>query len=140
MRTVFSSLVAVSLLIHAAFGCCWHHLHETAGEGHSDFGQAIAAESEHGHADCPCGCNSHSGNAPHSPSKDRPHCQGICQYLPPQKTQLDTFSALAALDFAVVATTTIDVPTITTSNFALALAEPARPPVRLHLFQQLLLI
>lgn len=140
MRTVFSSLVAVSLLIHAAFGCCWHHLHEKGCDGHSDFGQASAAEAEHGHGDGLAGCESHNCNSPHSPEKSHPNCQGTCHYLPAQKTQLDSFSALAAFELAVVDAVAIDAPSQVMMSAAPALIAPAQPPVRLHLFQQLLLI
>ncbi len=140
MRSLFSSLVAVSLLIHAAFGCCWHHLHDRTCDHHSDSGPAFAAEAAHGQVDGLSECDSHNGKSPHSPDKGHSNCQGTCHYLPAQKTQLNSFSAFALCDLAVAATTIIDVPTLTTSNFTLALAEPAQPPVRLHLFQQLLLI
>jgi hypothetical protein len=140
MRSLFSSIVAVSLLVHAAFGCCWHHVHETAGTCGAETGHALAIESAHEHNDCLSGCESHNCTSPHSHGKDHANCQGVCQYLPVQKTQLDRVYTIASLDFALVTPVTIDVQTIALANIAPALTEPAQPPVRLHLFQQLLLI
>lgn len=138
MRIVFSSIVAVSLLIHAAFGCCWHHVHDAAkGAVCCD---SIACGCAREHAPQVGAGRSHTSELPHAPSNERPRCQGTCQYLPGQKTQLDTLSQLSLLDLAIVASATNDVAFAAVTHSELSLDGPAQPPLRLHLFHQILLI
>lgn len=138
MRAVFSSFVAVSLLVHAAFGCCWHHVHEAECEAkHCD---SVLVETTHPHALQFAGGHSHECDPSHSPAKERSHCHGACQYLPGQKVQLEKFSPLITLELAIAAPAIIDAQIAAKVIGGLSLDAPAQPPLRLHLFHQILLI
>lgn len=131
MRALFSSLVATSLLIHAAIGCCWHHAHVDGCCEDVQFEQA--ADVDVGHS-----CDQHDGHS-HGPCKD--HCQGTCHYLPVQKTQVDTQMAHSPFDFfTAVVHRVCDVQLVVQHHAECTHESAAGPPVRLHLFQQLLLI
>src|SRR6476646_8390677 len=95
MRTVFSSLLCASLLIHAMLGCCWHDLHDAPAREASL--PALAAD-----ANC---CHDHDattdGNAPHAPCKGHPNCHGLCSYLPVQKTSFGKCVDHVLIDFTV---------------------------------------
>jgi|SRR3954471_8736468 hypothetical protein len=124
MRSVFSSFVAASLLIHAAIGCCWHHPHND--DTCCDDSQT--SQSDHGQ----------SGDHSHAPCKD--HCHGTCHYLPVQKTQLDRITIHTLLDFAAVVPAACEVPFAAQLRTGRTHLSAAEPPVRLHLFHQILLI
>ncbi|HEX4413249.1 MAG TPA: hypothetical protein VH107_06445 [Lacipirellulaceae bacterium] len=130
MRALLSSLVAMSLLIHAAIGCCWHHVHTDSCCEDSRFEQSTDSDGDHP-------CDQHDGHS-HGPCKD--HCQGTCHYLPVQKTQIDTQVALSPFDFFAIAPPTCDVQLFVQHHAECTHESAAGPPVRLHLFQQLLLI
>jgi hypothetical protein len=133
MRIFFSSLVAASLLIHAVLGCCWHHAQDLSGCGDTVAEQAVDAgccHHDHGDQD--------HGQPSHAPCKG--HCQGLCTYLPVQKTQLDHQQLHAALDFAIIAPATGDAQIAAGFCLARAHETAAQPPLRLHLFHQILLI
>jgi hypothetical protein len=136
MRTVFCSLLSASLLIHALLGCCWHDVHE-----------AVACDGPHSVADADddCDCDhdhdaAQGGHNSHAPCKGHPNCHGLCTYLPVQKSQLSQCLDYVLIDFAV------DVKAaggsqLTAQSFALCeSATCASPPVRLHLYHQILLI
>src|SRR5436189_2369883 len=82
MRTVFSSLLCASLLIHAVLGCCWHDKHDEAGHN----GATASAEADS------CCDHDHDaatdGHGPHAPCKGHPNCHGLCNYLPVQKASV----------------------------------------------------
>jgi hypothetical protein len=134
MRPFFSFLVAASLLIHAMLGCCCHHAHAEA--DCDDSWPSLAAES-----DC---CNDHAntpdGHTSDGPCKDHSHCRGLCNYLPVQKTQIGKGLSLVPSDVVAVD------PVARVSQradhiFIARTCELApEPPVRLHLFHQILLI
>lgn len=135
MRAVFSSTVAVSLLIHAVMGCCWHQAREAASGDESPV--ALAADigcCRHHHAHAP------QGQPSHSPCNGKSNCHGLCTYLPPQKTQIDRLQSHVPIDFAAIAPAMID-----SQVAALRVMERTRelapePPLRLHLLNQILLI
>ena len=129
MRALFSSLVATSLLIHAAIGCCWHHAHVDTCCDDSQVEQPVDADGHH---------HGEQGDHSHGPCKD--HCQGTCHYLPVQKAQVDTLVLHTPLDFAAVVPATCDVHVVALLHADRTHESAAEPPVRLHLFQQLLLI
>lgn len=134
MRTLFSSLLAASLLIHAAIGCCWHHAHESACGDESPLASAAEADYDHHHGD------SADGHRSHGPCKDQSHCHGMCNYLPAQKSQIDKSRVHVALDFAA---STKDVCRAQVAPLCVAEGSQefcSRPPLRLHLFYQILLI
>lgn len=137
MRIIFASLVAASLLIHAVIGCCWHHAQDEA-----SCCNEVAAEQavdagccHHDHGDR---SSQEHGQPSHAPCKS--HCQGLCTYLPVQKSQLDHQQLQAALDFAIIAPATGDAQMAAGFCFARAHETSAEPPLRLHLFYQILLI
>jgi hypothetical protein len=125
MRAVFSSLVAASLLIHAAIGCCWHHPHNDDDTCCDDSQTGSHHDSEQG---------GHS----HGPCKD--HCQGTCHYLPVQKSQVDKITVHSLLDFAAIVPATCEVPFASQLRASRTHESAAEPPVRLHLLHQILLI
>ncbi len=129
MRTLFSSLVATSLLIHAAIGCCWHHTHVEICCDDSQLEQPVDADGHH---------HGEQGDHSHGPCKD--HCHGTCHYLPVQKAQVDPLIPHTPLDFAAVVPATCDVHVVALLHADRTYESAAAPPVRLHLFQQLLLI
>jgi len=133
MRICFSSLLCASLLIHAALGCCWHDLHDAAAFGGSL--PSLAAD-----ADC---CDDHDastdGHGPHAPCKGHPNCHGLCHYLPVQKTSFGQCLDRVVIDFAVDAQATTG-SQVSALSFAPGTCEFCPPPVRLHLFHQILLI
>jgi hypothetical protein len=137
MRIFFSNLVAVSLLLHALMGCCWHQDDTLqAGCGHLASGE-IKGDCHH-HDEC---CDEETGGpSSESPCDGHSHCHGVCTYLPVQKTQLDGGLLDAPLDFAVCLSAMCDAHV--SMSFALVADHDtvAGPPVRLHLFHQLLLI
>jgi hypothetical protein len=133
MRAVFCNLLSAALLIHAMFGCCWHDAHE-----------AIAGEASHGlleAADC---CHEHDGVAdghgPDAPCKGHPHCHGLCNYLPAQKSQVDKCLDHGAVDFAIDAKAACGSQISALSLAPATHATGPTQPVRLHLFHQILLI
>jgi hypothetical protein len=135
MRALFSSLVACSLLIHAALGCSWHHEHDGL--------CSQEAASEHAVAKC---CHHHDGpqeqhdQPSHSPCDGHSHCQGLCSYLPVQKSQLDSDYHSVLLDFAAIAPALCDVQVSGLVCFERSHETAAGPPLRLHLYHQILLI
>jgi len=133
MRTVFSSLVAVSLLMHAALGCCWHHKHDqSCGEEHA--AAQFCNDGGHLHDD---GCD-HSQPI-HEPCSGQ-HCLGVCTYLPIQKTQLDDLKLHLPLDFAIIAPVVCNAQVVAVYASAGDCESVAGPPMRLHLWHQILLI
>lgn len=134
MRAVFSSLVAASLLIHAAIGCCWHHAHD-AECGNEACAEQTASTDGGQHDDC----DSSSGHGDHhAPCKG--HCEGTCHYLSVQKTQVEVIAPHLPLDFAAVIPATCDVHVAALVHAERSYESVAEPPLRLHLLHQILLI
>ena len=133
MRAAFSSLVSASLLIHAVLGCCWHHAHA---------GELLSSESVAGEPrDC---CHHGAAPAEHpspSPCNDGPHCEGICTYLPAPKSLIDMSQFLALSDFAAILSVASDLP-LSAMPAVERFVDPRgfKPPLRLHLLHQHLLI
>jgi len=130
MRAIFSSLVAASLLIHAAFGCCHHQAHR------------IAAAEDHvacSHGDHHDDCCEHHGQPSDEPCEGQ-HCHGVCNYLPVQKSQLDDLKVELPLDFVAMLPAACEVRVVALHNGVCAVDSNAGPPVRLHLLHQILLI
>jgi hypothetical protein len=134
MRTVFCSLLCASLLIHAVLGCCWHDMHDaTACDGSLS---SLAADA--------CCVQDHDaatdGNGSHAPCKGHPNCHGLCHYLPVQKTNFGKCFDYVLIDFAVDAHATSG-SHVSALSFAPGTCEFCPPPpIRLHLFHQILLI
>lgn len=135
MRAVFSSLMAAALLIHAVMGCCWHNAHDRM-----CFNGAIGALA----ANCDCCHHDREGASPqspsHNPSHDKSNCQGLCTYLPPQQTQVDTLESHVPVDFAAIVPATCDAQVAAVFCTVRTHETAAEPPLRLHLLHQILLI
>jgi hypothetical protein len=80
------------------------------------------------------------GHGPHAPCKGHPNCHGLCNYLPVQKSSFGKCLDHVVIDFAVDAHAASG-----SQGSALSYAPgtcefcPA-PPIRLHLYHQILLI
>ena len=134
MCATFFSILASSLIIHAVLGCCWHHAHEAAECNESPLTLAQATGCEHDHGD------SEDEHQPRGPFKSRSHCHGICSYLPAHKTQVDKDQSVALLDFAAEAGELARSQAVAQPFAAGNGAFGAPPPLRLHLYHQILLI
>lgn len=95
-------------------------------------------------ADADC-CHDHDGptggHESHAPCKGHPNCHGLCSYLPVQKTSFGKcLDHHVVIDFAVDAHAAAG-SHVSALSFAPGTCEfcPA-PPIRLHLFHQILLI
>jgi hypothetical protein len=133
MRALLAGLTALVLFIHAASGCCWHHHHE--GEAHGGTpGTATAHCDHHRHG------NEHHGQ-PHGPCKSGSKCQGVCTYLPVQRTQLNAPQLVVALDLVGdAAVAGCGAQRTSTSWARVCCPSDLRPPLRLHLLHQVLVI
>src|SRR5215208_6103702 len=134
MRTVFSSLLCASLLVHALLGCCWHDVHDADGPG-------VSLVSLGTDANC---CHDHDGTADGSgskaPCKGHPNCHGLCNYLPVQKTSFGDCLEHVVIDIALDSSAVAD-SHVSALSFAVRTCEfSPSPPMRLHLFHQILLI
>ncbi len=134
MQAVLSNLLAGLLFIHAVLGCCWHSTHVCA------LASPPEATSEHvcGHRHA-C-CHHDQPAAPADPCECRVECQGICTFLPPQKTQLDLTQIVAPVEFLAVSPMIDAVADATTRGEQSCSHIPWQPPQRLHLMIQILLI
>ncbi len=131
MRRVFFSAVAVSLVGHALFGCCAHHIVDL-----NDLRNVLAD------SDC---CHHNDGETsqnhnPQCPCKDHSQCRGLCMYLPGPRVDLGSLKSLVQIDLAAVIPAVFDSQVATLIGMEQARQLNAEPPLRLHLFQQILLI
>ena len=148
MHAAISSLIAASLLLHAALGCCRHHAHEGLGctpgvwnraaetgaccHEHDDPAAGDAGEYANGNSD---------EHAPAAPCRGDSTCQGVCTYLPPQKSQLQLPLFPTLLAFVPTPCVLAETSQRTSPAWLDALfCTGAAPHVRLHLAQSVLLI
>jgi hypothetical protein len=137
MRALFSSLVACALLMHAAVGCGWHHKHDAIGDNAVAVADSASECCHHSHHE---GDHQEHGQPSQAPCDGHSHCQGLCNYLPVQKPQLDQSSVQLLPDFAVIAPATSKLHVESLTSFARAWESASEPPLRLHLLHQILLI
>jgi hypothetical protein len=138
MQAIFSNLVAASLFIHAMIGCCWHHAHDSSCCDESPAEQVVETNCcHHDHGDRN---DTPLGEPSHAPCQGQSHCQGLCNYLPVQKTQLDTVDLSVPLDYAIIAPATYEIQVAALLHMERVHETAAKPPMRLHLFHQILLI
>ena len=133
MRTVFASLLSVLLVVHAAVGCCWYCAHPESCQS--------CRQTTDSH--CSGCCHRHDGpqhKGSHGPCKSRSGCQGLCTYLPAQKVQIGRLLVQAPMDFAVIDSAVSHSPALAELSINVARQRLFEPPVRLHLFHQILLI
>ncbi len=126
--------MAGTLLLHAAMGCCWSHLHAcTQCENEA----TVCAESC-----CPHETADHSQDhqSHHTPSPCHSQCHGVCTYLPVQKTHLDAPDMAAPFDFAAPVIAAVDSQRNDLLSWEQGRLVAAGPPVRLHLLHQLILV
>ena len=149
MHAVLSILMAAALIVHAVLGCCWHHAHDCVRcDNPIAHVPGLTAKT----SDQVACCKHHHGAGPEAsegqqeqpsqePCKCRFECRGVCAYLPPQKTQIDSPELVVAFDYAIVAPMRAGVPIAPALSWELAgnLAN-VEPPLRLHLLHQMLLI
>lgn len=139
MQTVLSSLLAVTLGIHAMLGCCWHHAHDCT-NCRTGRDQVAKASCCHG----ACHAHRHADEIPDdrdaAPKQPCSHeCAGVCIYL----GGIKSIDAGYQPEFDLVGIVSIDAPMVcvrlgSVNGVVDWLAPP--PPLRLHLIQQVLLI
>ena len=143
MRTIVTLVAAIAFMLHFALGCCAHHAH--AGEGHRSVAQNGAAKLAH--------CCSHDGHHHDGPDQgDEPqeplsdsdcpeqHCEeGNCVFMSAGKTVLEKTSFVALLPLFAAESS---VETVLSSLNVAAIDSGGNSglPVRIHLFNQVLLI
>jgi len=138
MRRVLSSLVAVMLLAHSTVGCCRHDDH-----AQSSFETTECCESHV--ADC-ChddhATESHHDTRPFAPCDCKLQCKTFCISLPPEKTLLDAGHSTPGIDsVAVESNATASCPTLVAGwRDGLRASRLSKPPLRLHLLHQVILI
>jgi hypothetical protein len=133
MHAILASLMAAVVSIQALLGCCWHHARLCA--------QCEPAVKTVQPKAC---CHRHQAKATDEPGQPKPcncriECEGLCTYLPPQKTHIDVAPLPVAFDCVAI------LPARAESHPAPAWEPsggpaPAGPPLRLHLMHQILLI
>lgn len=134
-------MMAFSLLIHALLGCCCHHAHDAAGSCEPPV--ALAVESgccQHDHGDCGNHRDKQHGQPSHDPCKGHSTCHGICTFLPVQKSQLSSLHLLAPIDFAAIGPAVCETQVGALNRIERVHDHAAKPPLRLHLLHQILLI
>lgn len=89
MATLTNSLMLLVMLLHAAFGCSWHHAHSetTAAHGHTDESAPateVASTSCHGHHHHPGSPFStpEPEHSPTEPCEEGHHCVFVAQSVP----------------------------------------------------------
>lgn len=134
MKPAITLTTAAAFLLHMLLGCCLHHAHaaqETvcehaneAGHSHAGHDHALETPSDQSHAEAP---------------DSEGHCTGThCVFLSGGKaplTKLTTLALLPAFTSEAVATLCA----VTSIKF-IDTGGLFEPPVRLHLFNQVLLI
>jgi len=144
MHAVISGLIAASLLLHAVLGCCRHHAHEGLGCTHcvrNRAAETVACCHEHDEPAAGDAGEYTDEHAPATPCPGDSTCQGVCSYLPPQKSQfqiplLPTLFALVPTPCVLADTSQPTSPAWLDALFGTGVA----PHVRLHLAQSVLLI
>jgi hypothetical protein len=134
MRAIVSNLTAAMLLVHALVGCCRHLerncvRHESATEGVS----VMAACCDH--------CRGQNESSPR-PEKCGCECQGVCTYLPPQKTLIDAPHSIISFDFLPIDPPLAD-NCLASANALLEQSSSCSCPglpLRLHLLHQIILV
>jgi hypothetical protein len=131
MQAFLSILMASVIVLHAAFGCCWHHAHCC-----SQFSQVAVSQ--------PAKCCQHhhesSGSHRQSPGKCKVECHGVCNYLVPQKVRIDPPRMVALFDVVANQTASSDFRFDVPSGWTLEKSSLETAPLRLHLLHQHLLI
>jgi hypothetical protein len=131
MQAELSNFMALVLLVQATGWCC----HRSCDSLHSPHCEDLqtAGIAGCGHRDSMTDTN----QPPASPGKC-PECFGCCTYVQPEKTQLDNVELGIPFDLSAVA---LEIRMVLACRWQLgADALQSRPPLRLHLLHQFLLI
>lgn len=140
MRSIVSLIAAAAFLLHVWLGCCAHHHHAAAAEAwhacHSAEEHARHAHHHHGAAqhehETPPGHDS-----PADPDRPHAHCEGDhCAITVAAKTVLAKQTCSAPLPLAADEQLTGSLASV---SAAIDSGGGILPPVRLHLFYQVLL-
>ncbi len=134
MRTFYCSLLSASLLAHAVLGCCRHDVEASGACVATSMAQLAANECCHRDDIKP------HENGQHEPCKDHPHCQGMCNYLPAQKPQIEECQLRWAFDAAYSSELLECQQLVDSSWTVLRVDRGSHAPLRLHLLHQILLI
>lgn len=152
MHAFLTNLTAFSLFIHALVGCCWHHAHTCdcqeelqvanalhVAELQANGSQAIQARA----AACCHDCHPTNDEQPQPPApcKCNLECHGVCTYLPPQKTQLDSNTVARAFDVVPPPLDPVDHAALRAIPWELV-SDPGESiaTLRIHLLHQVFLI
>ncbi len=119
------------------FGCCWHHAHNELCCEPSASEQTADAGCCHHH---PSGSDQQHGQPTKAPCNNPSHCRGLCTYLSVPKTQLDRVELHVPMDFAAIVPATGEAHRAALHYPERTHESAAGPPMRLHLFHQILLI
>lgn len=133
MHALLSNLTALSLLIHALLGCCWHHGHsETCASSHAKASTCCSHKHEK-----PQGGGKESEPTEHSDQK----CEGETCVFARTETQSDIDIELAPAFESQFFQAKITTPCIFKEPPAELYSPPVLlPPVRSHLLHRILLI
>jgi hypothetical protein len=133
MRGTVSSLLAVLLLTQAVSGWCW--------QKPRDCGHCAAPTAEVSQTCCggPCGHDAEQ-EKPVAPCEHKRECHGFCTYLVPDQTQVDSPDVATPFDFADAHAALANMLSAGAMRWRLDGPPDAKPPLRLHLFHQVLLI
>ena len=135
MQAVLPNLLAALLLLHAAFGCCWHHTHHYLGcEGTSQTAATPVACCQHD-------CDETQQDRPLEPCRCNVECHGVCTYLPTQKVFIDGPQLVIPFDGVACLFSSTQANLAAAANGE-AVCDPvsSEPRLRIHLLHQIMLI
>lgn len=141
MRAIVCNLMAALLLVHALVGCCRHHEHSAARYEQAD--SALSTEIACCHHDHNC-FGTETTPAP-APCDCKLECKSLCIYLPPERCVVDAGDLSLPFDVATVqhdSWTSAAIEAAAASSFweYTRAFNDTKPPVRLHLLHQIILV
>lgn len=138
MAALVYKLMACLLLLQAVSGWCCHRPCPNDGSCAPSANSVSTKACGHKHRKC------QEEKAPESPEAPCEHddCQGYCQYVAPPQLEIDLSQILLTPHFLLAGTPAVDLVKASTACEQLAADEGATlaRPLRLHLWNQLLLI
>jgi hypothetical protein len=136
VRNFVTHALTLFVTLHAVLGCCWHEPHEHRDSASTcDTHQVVSSGTSDQHH---CDTANHEGDDhPTEPKKCSGECDNTCKFLRGQKTQFVNLVVLSPLDQAQIVAVSACPQTVFSE---LSMRERSEPPLRMHLFYQLLLI
>ena len=130
MHAIQSTLMASLLLIQAMLGLCWHPSRDCA-----------CLESSVSTVTVGC-CNDQcEGTRDEEPCNCQLECSGICTFIPPEKTRIDSPELAVGLHHLAMSSTPAESQGVSASWAEVAYGPPElKPPPRLHPLPQNLFI